>query len=468
MINLIKNEYIKVFKKKGFLIMTIVILAFVLLTNFIYKSIDNLIDSYEYMEYESFNEEDWDKDNLEQKSYYVESKSTAQVYELKEKYDKDSWQYSYITGSNAYEIIYRINSYETKLAIDEFDYNNAKEEYEELLKKLDSDDWKNVAKEEKAEYEEALSVAEDKEEIETLKIYIEGLEIRLNKDISYAQSYMNTALEDYVNSQIILMDFQNKDISKLKDNQKELYNEMREQYLTAKYILDNNKDLSNYGTDMLKSFFEQYLFMLVVMIFMIAGSITSQEFSKGTIKLLLVKPYSRTKILISKYITSISSILISFIIMLTFQTIIGILFFGMESITTPVISYSNINDSITIMSTYTYVFKCFVALLPCLLILTTLSFVASTLFNNTALAVVVSFVGYIGSNVVTSLISTMKYWWVKFVYCMNWDLTSFLFHNNPVVKGTSLCFSIVVCLVYLLVLLIPTFIVFKNKDIKNV
>ena len=51
---------------------------------------------------------------------------------------------------------------------------------------MDSGDWKDVAKEEKKKYEESLEVAEGKEVIEELKIRIEGINLRLEKDISYS------------------------------------------------------------------------------------------------------------------------------------------------------------------------------------------------------------------------------------------------------------------------------------------
>ena len=42
MINLLKNEYTKTYRKKGFIVLLIIMLAFTLLTNFIYSAIDKL------------------------------------------------------------------------------------------------------------------------------------------------------------------------------------------------------------------------------------------------------------------------------------------------------------------------------------------------------------------------------------------------------------------------------------------
>ena len=470
MINLLKNEFTKVFKKKGFLIMIIVMFAFVFLTNFLYKTIDNVMGSVDDIRHSNFEEqEEWYKDRPELKEEYVEEKTVYEVYELKNKYDKKSWQYNYIgTSYDLNQIMKIIVSYELKFTKDEDDYNLAKQEYNEFIKKLENDDWKEIARDEKKKYEEELEVAEGYETKEELKIRIEGIDLRLEKDISYADSYMNTALNNYVDNKVFFIQYENVEISKLSNEEKANYYESRKEYLASKYILDNNIDLSNGGSDILTNFYSEYLFIIVVLIFMIVGGIVSQEFSKGTIKLLLVKPYTRTKILLSKYITSIVTIIVACFITFVFQLIIGTLFFGIESITTPIISYSNISDKITIMNVFAYSFKLFIGILPKFLLLTTLAFAASTIFNNTALAIVISFAGFIGSDIVAGLLSSFNKWWVKFVYCFNWDFTPYIFNNKPDIKGVSLGFSIVVCLVYLLVLLIPTFIVFKNRDIKNV
>lgn len=468
MINLLKNEFTKVFKKKGFLIMIIVMFAFVLLTNFLYKTLDNVAKNMDDIRYEYF-DEDFYRDRPELKEAYVEEKIGYEVYELKNKYDKKSWQYNYIGASyDLNQIMKRIVSYELKFTKDEDDYNLAKQEYNEFIKKLDNDDWKEVAKEEKKKYEEELEVAEGYETKQELKIRIEGIDLRLEKDISYADSYMNTALSTYEDNKVFFIQYEDVEINKLSNEEKENYYESRKEYLKSQYILDNNIDLSNGGTDILTNFYSEYLFIIIVMIFMIVGCIVSQEFSKGTIKQLLVRPYSRTKILLSKYITSIASIFIACFIMFVFQLIVGALFFGADSITNPIISYSNINDKIAVMNVFVYSFKLFISLLPTFLLLTTLAFAASTIFNNTALAIVISFAGFIGSDIVAGLLSGFKKWWIKYVYCFNWNFTPYIFNNKPDMKGLSLGFSIVVCLVYLAILLIPSFIVFKNRDIKNV
>lgn len=148
MINLVRNELFKVIKKKGFIIMVIVMLAYAVLTNFIYKTLSSYI-----LEGEEYINEDYaemyDVNNREELPYYVEEKTSYDLYKLRENYKKDSWQYNYLVQADVYDILYRINSYENKLSLNEEDYKSAKEEYDVIIKKLDTDDWKEIVESEK-------------------------------------------------------------------------------------------------------------------------------------------------------------------------------------------------------------------------------------------------------------------------------------------------------------------------------
>lgn len=469
MINLVRNELFKVIKKKGFIIMIIVMLAYALLTNFIYKTLSSYIfESEEYVN-EDYAEM-YDVNNREELPYYVEEKTSYDLYKLRENYKKDSWQYNYLVQTDAYDILYRINSYENKLTLNEEDYKSAKEEYDVFLKQLELDDWHKIVENEKKSYEDDLATEENDRVKKELEIHIEEQNIRLEKNISYETGSLNDSLEKYIDSKIALLEYDDKDISKMSDEEKSNYYNVREQFLSNEYALEHDVDINTIGNlrTIMGSFFNEYLLMLVIMIFMIAGSITSQEFSKGTIKLLLLKPYSRCKILLSKYITVILSIIMAFVIMLLIQLVVGGIFFGFGSLSDPIIVYSNISDSITVVNIFNYVFMNFIGLLPCFLLLATLAFAASTLFTNTSLAVVIGFVGYIGGNMISELLVSLKYWWIKYIFCFNWDLTPYIFNYYPSIKGVSLVFSIIVCVIYLLLLLVPTFIFFKRKDITNV
>ncbi len=468
MIKLIFNELEKIVRKKGFIIMLLVMLGFCLLTNLIYKSLDELLEPAfnvpdEYLETL--------KNDPESKDLYVEVKTQNDIEDFLKKYDKDSWQYGYLKENDDINNYYtEINKYEIKLTNDENVYKAAKSNLEELVKKVDNSNWQDFVKEEIESLKTMRNEIDSADEKEAIDINIEILNMRLEKDISYKDDYLSEALDIYGSSKIALLEYKNKDVDKLSKEDKSNYYELRDSYLTNEYIINNKVDANNYMSlyGVLKNLFSEYSFVMMIFIFMIAGSIVSQEFSNGTIKLLLIKPYKRVKILLSKYITVIMSVLFSCLIMILFQVIVGGLFFGFDSLSTPVLVYSSVNDALETYNIFNYVLLNVVAYFPYLLIIGTLAFAASTIFANTALAVVSGFVGYIGGDIVMSLLSGVNKWWIKYLVCFNWDFSPYIFNTIPIVKGVSLPFSLAICFITLLILLIPTFIIFKKKDITNV
>ena len=296
------------------------------------------------------------------------------------------------------------------------------------------------------------------------------MNIRLEQDISWSDYYKYEQLNLYKITKIELLEYEGKDISKLKDSEKKDYYDTRESYLSSEYSVKNNKYNEPTSLSMvLEDFYSEYLFIIIIFIFMISGPIVSQEFSKGTIKLLLIKPYSRIKILASKYITSLSSIFIAIFITFIFELIIGGIMFSFDSLSKKIVVYSSVTDTAMYISPIKYFILETISYLPQFIILCTLTFAASTIFNNTAVSIITGFVGYIGSNIILNLlgnISTKPI--VKFFIGYNWNFSSYIFNKPPTLKGLTFGFSLIVCMIYLLILIIPTFIVFKKKDIKNV
>ena len=57
---------------------------------------------------------------------------------------------------------------------------------------------------------------------------------------------------------------------------------------------------------------------------------------------------------------------------------------------------------------------------------------------------------------------------MKYFITLNLDFTQYKFGANPQFEYINFTHSIIVYIAYILVLLIPTFIIFKKKNIKNI
>ena len=106
--------------------------------------------------------------------------------------------------------------------------------------------------------------------------------------------------------------------------------------------------------------------------------------------------------------------------------------------------------------------------LPMFILLATLAFVLSTLFSNSALAITISLLGYMSTSIINQLAIAYNIQFLKYFVTMNWDLSQYLFGGLPLMDGMSMVMSIVICMVYFLIMVIPTWIIFKKRNIKNI
>ena len=483
---LIKNELIKLFKKKSIYIALIVVLGFMIFSNFMYKSTNNVMyNSYIYSEQTlNYLQEELDKLDPKKTSdigMYVDIKSQIELYELMKQYENGSWQQQ-IINQDLPTYFKEKCMYEYGEEKDLQKAQEAQNKIDEIKQKLDTDDWEYFAQlelqqatEKLANIEEQIKNTDDKKTLLSLNQEKEATlidktiaEYRINKGIKYGQDYLNQAIEDYR--------YAAQDIARLESSEKELsyeeqkrYNESLNLREKSKYIIENNVDLNEMNLRrVLENFFTEYGIFVIAILVMIAGTIVSEEFNKGTIKLLLVKPYSRTKILLSKFITSMLMIIFVVLIMGIMQLFVGGVIFGFDSLSAPVVEYNFNTNSLQEINVLVYFLIQFLAQLPIFILLATLAFALGTIFTNSALAITISLLGYIAANIINQLAMSYNIKFLEYFVTMNWDLSQYLFGNLPNMEGMTMSFSIITCIVYFLIMVIPTWIIFKKKNIKNI
>lgn len=486
MSSLIKNELTKIFKKKGIYITLLVILAFVILTNCIYKYFYNSQShsyySNGYIEYTKQEIAKLDPSKPSDTKMYIELKTQLDIYDMMKEYEEDAWQRE-IIGSHVATYINEKNTYLYGADKEEQKVKEIEKTINEINQKLKNDDWKYFAGEELKRAEENVKNLEeeqkntqDKQELENIgsslenaKIDLEVAKYRMDKDIKYGNDYRNEALMRYQN--------ESKNVKEMKKEEKQVTYAQKREYHTSieqkeisKYIIDNNVDI-NKSDDIrgiLQNFFNEYGLFIIVMVIMIAGTLVSEEFNKGTIKLLLVKPYSRNKILLAKFITMFIIIAFSLVAVVGMELIVGGIIFGLDSLSVPVLKYNFNTNVLESMNIFAYLGINVVAKLPIIILLATLAFAFSTLFTNSAVAIALPLLGYMGSEIINLLVVQYNVTFMKYFVTPNWDFSQYLFGNLPLMEGMTALFSGIVCLVYFLIMVVTTFIVFKKKNIKNI
>lgn len=472
MSNLIKNEITKVLRKKGIYIMLIIIIAYVVLSNFLYKYFYNrtsISDEYSEENISILKDEMQSLDtNLSSDlEIYVSDKTTIDTYELLKKYDKNSWQYE-IIKENGTDYISQINQCKYILK-NENALKTVQNQYDEFLKKLDKNNWRTFAEEELAMLKQTTK---DQTEIDksdnSQDIQIEALEMRLKYNIEYGNNYKNKALSNYVQNSLMVADLEKNNNKTYEEKQQ--YQEAKAEQTKSKYAIENDKDIyseNNLRSMLLKTLSEYELFIIITIV-LVAGAIVSDEFNKGTIKLLLVRPYKRSKILLAKFITVLITLLATIIVVCILQFIISGIFFGFNSLNIPVVEYNFNSEKIIEMSIFKKMLIQIAGKLPIYILLGTLAFSLSTLFNNTAVAISVTLLGYMSSDIINQFAHYFKIKWLKFFVTPNWDFTQFYFGKLPNMEGITLLFSAAICLVYFIIMLTYSFLVFKHRNIKNV
>ena len=459
MIKLIKNEIFKILHKKGTYIVLIITALFITLVSYLIGHEETYFSTETYFDVDTGD--------------VTQNKINKEMNEKYQKYNKDTWQHYVI--DDTYDIV---SNYYYALDSGEIS-DEVKKSYQDVNNALANDDWqyfvnKTLAsrKEELKTLEESLKYATaDKEkknlesQIFTIKVAIEMLEYRLKENVKYGNDYLNEAIDDITYSASAINTYEN---TTNKETKSELEDTVK-RYYKSRYILENKEDINN-ASDLrfiLTNFYSEYLFLILVFGIMIGGAIVSEEYNKGTIKSLLITPYKRSTILLSKFISVILLTILFIVIAYFMQTVIGGIFLGFGSLSNHVVEYNLATKSLEVMSVFKYILLYTIANLPQILLLVTLAFAVSTIIGNTALAIVITFAGVIGSSIINMFASMYKIKVLNYFVTTNWNFNYYLFGGtNP--YGPSLTQAIIVCLVYFLIMIITSFIVFNKKNIKNI
>ena len=491
MTNLIKNELYKVFKRKSIYILLAIMLCIITLNTFLTKkySIEDPVSTLTEEKYElqelKRTIDSYDKNSPGEKEEYYNALSNIELYELTDKY-KEPWK-KILIRENLRDIIHSMNN--AKYIEKNIEaYNEYKKEYDAFLKELDSNDWKYfVNKEIKTATDEIASLEKEREKAKNKELYnsrikeeknkLEKLKLRLEKDIPYDNNYLNTALEDYKQAPQTYKEFKESIIKNTSEfNIKEEY-QIKRQYIeymknnaNNKYIIDNKVDINSPKTTrnlLINTLSDNFLFIMII-VAAGAGSIVSTEFDKGTIKLLLIRPYSRNKILLSKYIVSMFMIIFAILSAFIMQLIVGGIFFGFSSLNIPVVIYNFVQNKVMHINLFKYIFDNVLAVLPEFILLATLAFAISTITNVSTLGVALPIVGVGAADIINLIAINRNIIPLKYFVTLNWNFTNYLYGGVNSFPTLSIPFSILICAIYFLIMIITAFIVFNKRNIKNI
>lgn len=206
--------------------------------------------------------------------------------------------------------------------------------------------------------------------------------------------------------------------------------------------------------DVISQLFFLY-FLATIFSVIVASDIVAGEFTWGTIKLLLIRPWTRTKVLLSKLIAVLLFTIALTVVFMIAAMAISFLLFHKES--SDIFAQGD--------SPLRYIMESLLYKYIDLLVITVFSFMISTVFRSGGIAIGLSMFILFTGNIFTMLFSPVRYSWAKYVLFVNMDLGQYMGQGATPAAGMSLAFSSWILAAYVLLFLVISWIVFKKRDV---
>ncbi|MPQ43609.1 ABC transporter permease subunit [Clostridium tarantellae] len=260
---------------------------------------------------------------------------------------------------------------------------------------------------------------------------------------------------------------------------KEIYNknkiDLQEKIDRDWYSLNNNIPQLEFITDartLVNSTYNIFVILTILLLIIIGGGVVASEFSKGTIRLLIIRPVARWKILLSKllslFIIAYGTIIVSVIIsMITSGFILGL-----NSLQTAVVK--TIGGKIVEVPYVQYILTEILMSSASVLFIISVVFMISTLAKSTALAVSISTILYLIAMPLTLILGFSNEKWIvnTIIPYINQSMINIMHgfiemlqRENGIVLNNNL--GSIQLVIVSIIMLIITFLIFQRKDIKN-
>ncbi|WYP26073.1 ABC transporter permease [Alkalihalobacillus sp. FSL W8-0930] len=196
-----------------------------------------------------------------------------------------------------------------------------------------------------------------------------------------------------------------------------------------------------------------FVFVLIFSIVMLISGIAT-EYKSGTMKQLLIRPISRTQILLSKWVT---------IYLVTIGIFVGI------AILSLLIGYVFFDSNTAFGESVSTLFQLILYRLPMLFFYQVLALLLAILTRSTALALSPILILHFTGSIV--MVFLERFEWSKFIIIPNLNLLYYSsneliqYPGGPYSDGMTLGFSLAVIAVYSIILLVIAHLVFKKKDV---
>ncbi|MGG4143399.1 ABC transporter permease [Paenibacillus algorifonticola] len=228
------------------------------------------------------------------------------------------------------------------------------------------------------------------------------------------------------------------------------------------YALENGVSPDRMTSWKFLSLVSNFLPFVTLFTLIVASDIVASEFKWDTMKLLLIRPVRRYKILLAKYcsVLMFSALLICMIFLSSW--IIGTLLFGVDGASEPFI-FSKDKQNYEHIPMVMHVFLSYGLKMITLCVIVTMAFVISILFRSNSLAIAFSVFILFGGNMISAFLSRIQPEFAKYFLFSHLNLEAY-FTGTPIVEGVTLPFSLIILSGYMLCFYAAGWVVFTRRE----
>lgn len=205
----------------------------------------------------------------------------------------------------------------------------------------------------------------------------------------------------------------------------------------------------------------ELVILITLFTVIVAGDSLAGEFAAGTIKLLLIRPASRLKILISKYISMVLFGLLLLVILFVVSVLINGLLYQFGHIGLPLLNVNAAGEVIE-RSMVANLWQTYLLNGVSTIMFVTMAFMISSAFRSSALAIGLSIFALFVGMIFMELLQ--PYAWSKYLLFPNIDLSQYLV-GRPYQEGMTMAFSVMMLSAYFIVFNLVSWLVFTKRDV---
>lgn len=216
---------------------------------------------------------------------------------------------------------------------------------------------------------------------------------------------------------------------------------------------------SGYGSASFFSNLGGMSFIALVLVVIMSSMMVAMEFSGGTIKLLLTRPYSRSQILLSKLIVTLLYGLVTLIILIVVSYLCSFML-PHQSAFLPMATYTGS------LSAFDIALRSIAISFVLMIVYASLSFFFSSVIRSQALAIGVGLGVMFASNILGGIlqIAIGKYEWIKWVFFNLLNINYYAI-GDKIPGNLDFWQALVGLAIYTVIILGLSFYIFKKRDV---